>query len=264
MKISRILLILVAAGGLALSGLRLREARTLRQQNEVLRQTAAEAQRLCDANVRLAGLTLDKEELNRLRTERSELMKLRSEVGKLRRSARVTILELQTEIQSTWARAEAEQKKGDLIQARYDARVLAQRTRSSLQGLWSLAHEAARVSAGQLPDSFERIESIAAAQPEKHVLRRWVPVTLNSTNSWEIPSQSFEFLRQSRPLTIRDKSALFLRERAPRPVPDGGWFRAYVFADGRVEEAFSSEGNFEEWERQQASGKPGSAVLRKD
>ena len=36
---------------------------------------------------------------------------------------------------------------------------------------------------------------------------------------------------------------IILRERKPRPLPDGGWMRAYGFLDGSVDVATSPDGD---------------------
>jgi RNA polymerase sigma factor (sigma-70 family) len=41
-----------------------------------------------------------------------------------------------------------------------------------------------------------------------------------------------------------------LRERLSRQAPDGSWKRIYLFADGSVQTATSNDGNFDAWEKQ--------------
>ncbi len=49
---------------------------------------------------------------------------------------------------------------------------------------------------------------------------------------------------------------LTLREITPRQAPDGKWERIYGFADGSVQTITSNEGNFENWEKQQQQYNP--------
>jgi hypothetical protein len=99
-----------------------------------------------------------------------------------------------------------------------------------------------------LASSFEQLESMLAQLPED--LRASLARGLNWTNEFGLSAQSFEFLPQDRIVTSKDGSVMLLRERTPRPSPDGGWVRAYGFVDGDVKEAFSKDGHFDEWERE--------------
>lgn len=265
MRIAGALIVLSVAGSLVLVWRRHWEANLLEMENARLRQTLVEVQRPHEENTRLPNLAIGDKELSGLRVERSELMKLRSEVGELRQTARVTVPELHMRIQSALADAEAEQKRAGLIQARYDVKQRSKQIKDELSGFLSLVRAAGKLNNGRPPDSFEQLEALVARSPEGNPLREYAPEVLNSANRLGVSLRNFvEFVRQDRAVTIRDKSVLLLRERAPRPSPDGGWWRAYAFADGRVEEAFSQEGNFEEWERRQATGKAAAAVSQKD
>lgn len=251
MRVVLYLVLLALAGGVALGGFRHREARALRRQNANLRQSVSDVHRLREENDRLAKLSIGPEELQRLRAEQSEIMRLRAEVGELRRTAGTTVPELQTRIQSTLAEAETASKNAVLIQARREAKERSKQTVNTLYHLVSVVRELGSLTGGQLPNSFEQLESMLTQLPEGHHLRIHTPAMLNSTDRFGISPGSFEFVPQQRPSTTKDGSVLLLRERTPRPSPDGGWVRAYGFADG-VEEAFSRDGNFNEWEREQA------------
>src|SRR5882724_7137604 len=117
MKFTRYLVLFAMCGGLSWAALRHREAQALRLQNANLRHTLRDIQRLREANDRLAKLSMDSEELQRLRSEKSELMRLRAQLAELRRTAGLTVPELENRIQTTLAEAEAAAKKADLIQA---------------------------------------------------------------------------------------------------------------------------------------------------
>src|SRR5437773_4259121 len=122
MKFAHYLVLLAVCGGLSWAALRHREAQALWLQNANLRQTLMDIRRLREANERLAKLSIVPEELQRLRAEQSELMRLRAEVGELRRTAGLTIPELQSRIQTTLAEAGATAKQADLIRARRAAK----------------------------------------------------------------------------------------------------------------------------------------------
>ena len=258
MKVARYLVLFALSGGLASASLRYREEQDLRLRNANLRQTLSDIQRLRQANERLAKLSIDPEELKRLGREKSELMRLRAEVGELMRTAGLTVPDLQNQIQTTLGEAEAAARKADLIQARRAAKEQSAAVQNTLNGLIWTVRQVADPNAqppfengATLPTSFERLESMLAQLPEN--LRAVQARRLTSTNQFGISARSFEFLPQDRIVTTKEGSVMLLRERTPRPSPEGGWVRAYGFVDGDVKEAFSKDGHFDEWEREHSS-----------
>ena len=257
---ARYLLFLALSGGLAWAALRYREAQNLRLQNEKLRQTLSDIQRLREANDRLAKVSVDPEELQQLLGEQGELMRLRADVGQLRRTEGLTVPELENRIQTTLAEAEAAAKKADLIQARRAAKERSAAVQNTLNGLIWTVRQVAEPNAqppfengATLPTSFEQLQAKLAQLPED--LRAVHARRLSSTNQFGISAQSFEFMPQDRILTTRDGSVLLRRERTPRSLPDGGWVRAYGFVNGDVEQAFSKDGQFTKWEREHSAGR---------
>jgi RNA polymerase sigma factor (sigma-70 family) len=81
---------------------------------------------------------------------------------------------------------------------------------------------------------------------------------LGSTNFTEFPGDvkldGFELLNLSVP-NLHDKypQMIALRETVPRQTPDGKWQRIYTLADGSVQTATSNDGNFDAWEQQNTS-----------
>lgn len=252
MRSFKIVIIMALLGGLALGWIGHQEHRELQRQNAGLREKLAEMDRLRAENDVLGKISFDPAQLEQLRSERNELMRLRSEVGELRRTAGVSEAELQKRLETTLAHAKSDQQAGDLIQARYDSKQQSKEIRGELGAFHSWFRLAARFNDGQLPDSIAQLRSILAGVPEGDRYRRVVEHILSSTNELSEWSQTFEFVPRAQPLTGADKPALFLRERKPRSAPDGGWLRAYTFVDGKPVEALSPDGNFEVWERQQA------------
>jgi RNA polymerase sigma factor (sigma-70 family) len=84
---------------------------------------------------------------------------------------------------------------------------------------------------------------------------------LGSTNFTEflgdVKLDGFELLNLSVP-NPHDKhpQMIALRERVPRQTPDGKWQRIYTLADGSVQTATSNDGNFDAWEQQNTSPPP--------
>ena len=258
MKVARYLVLLALSGGLSWAALCYREEQALRLQNANLRQTQSDVRHLREANDRLAKLSIDPEELQRLRGEQSELMRLRAQVAELRRTAGLDVSELENRVRTTLTEAETAAMQADLIQARRAAKEQSAAVQNTLNGLiWTVRQVADPnvqppfKSGVALPTSFAQLESMLAQLPEN--LRAVQAHRLSSTNQFGISARSFEFLPQDRIVTTKEGSVLLLRERTPRPWPDGGWVRVYGSVDGNVKEVFSKDGHFEEWEREHSS-----------
>ena len=62
----------------------------------------------------------------------------------------------------------------------------------------------------------------------------------------------FEIIASSSDIRIKRRGPRgqvpLLRERRPRPQPDGGFARYYAWLDGRTEEALAMDENFAAWE----------------
>jgi len=260
MKVVSYLIFLALAAGLCWAALRYREEQALRLQNANLRQALSEVRGLREANDRLAKLSIDPEELQRLGGEQSELLRLRAQVGELRRTAGLDVPELENRVRKTLAEAETAAKQADVIQARRAAKEQSAAVQNTLNGLIWTVRQVAEPNAqppfengATLPTSFEQLQAKLAQLPED--LRAVHARRLSSTNQFGISAQSFEFMPQDRILTTRDGSVLLRRERTPRSLPDGGWVRAYGFVNGDVEQAFSKDGQFTKWEREHSAGR---------
>lgn len=71
--------------------------------------------------------------------------------------------------------------------------------------------------------------------------------------------EQFEIVYQG-PLSSIPNPAftIVIREREVRPSPNGGWSKAYGFADGHSEIHGSKDGNFDAWEKQRIIPPPGA------
>jgi hypothetical protein len=256
MKSLLTLVVVVLVAGMALGLFRHSKARDLRERNEGLRGILTELQSLRADNDRLRGYSADHEELKRMRSEQNELLRLRAGVTALRGSANATIPELQQRIQQTLAEAGSAAKMTELLQAREQAAEQREETHGMLSQILMLLHITSRETGGPLPGSFQQLEMTLSRLPADSRIRVRGPGMLNHTNRFGLSVRDFEFLPQTRPIRAEDEDAsvLLLRERTPRPHPDGGWVRAYGFANSKTEEAFSEDGNFAEWERNASKG----------
>lgn len=210
--------------------------RQAREENQALRQ-------------QIAGLAADNQSLsNRLQQQAAgpsalpgeqfrELLRLRGEVGMLRQQTNALgkVREENNRLQTN------DDESARVKLADYLARVKGLETRTVNAA--KIIGVAARIWANDnnnlYPTNFELMSNeLAGAIPKD------CPQT-----------DSFELLNVGR---ASDKwpRAVFARERVARPMPDGGWARAYLLCDGSVQLAKSADGNFEAWEQQNTDAIP--------
>jgi hypothetical protein len=199
---------------------------SLRQQAGQWAQLAAENQRLSNQVARLA-LTprLSDEQL-------LELLRLRSELGELRRQTN-RVRELRDE--------------NLRLQTRPAAGLDSESGMSEAERAAALAAEtlaAGRRIAEELPGALQRYAQAHtnATPTEFSELRRYFPNTGRRLPGLFL----FEFVRDTGP---EPGDTLVLREGGSREGPDGQRRKVYSFADGRVEEALAANGEFEDWEK---------------
>lgn len=257
----------ILSGAFGFGWMRHHEVVALRRQNAELRQSITEIQEYKADSAHLAPATIDTNELNRLRAERSELMKLRSEVGQLRQIAKVEVPRVQEQVETLVAQANQTQKRGPELLAQRAAQQQSALTRDCLAGLTSALRAAAKRNGGRFPNSFAETEMMfnTAAQERRYLA--YVLSNMHYLPPWEakltgipfsVSARSFEFIPSGRPRTTNAPPMLLLREVTPRRLPDGRMARYYGFTDGQVKESISRDGDFSEWEQDQGrlSAKP--------
>jgi hypothetical protein len=220
--------------------LRLRGANAALEQQLRARQRAGTQSRGPEAAV------VDTNELGTLRKDWSELMRLRSEIGQLRRMTRVPLPELQRQTDQTVKLAAQEEQRGpELLDARA-ARLQSSLVQNHLQyALLPSLTELAQAHDGQFPASFPEVDRMLAASPES---LRWAKQDLMQTNHLEageaglvgrslsVSAHDFEFVPSAAPLTIKSPPTALLREVQAHALPGGGSARWVGFTSGRVEE----------------------------
>lgn len=177
-----------------------------------------------------AASSAGSEELETLRREHSELLKLRGEVGVLRD----TMEKKQDELAAAQAKnAQMLSLSNTLEKADWGI------TTSNLMVLKHVG-VACRIYAanngGFLPTNFSQIQDELA-------------------NHVEFPpgvgTNSFEFLNYGQPLTTNSPGYYFLAQEAQAiQYPTGKWHRVYLLADGSVQIGQSDDGNFDAWQQQ--------------
>ncbi|HWX20166.1 MAG TPA: sigma-70 family RNA polymerase sigma factor [Candidatus Binatia bacterium] len=97
-------------------------------------------------------------------------------------------------------------------------------------------HQYAEGHGGQFPTNFEQAASFLGDPAQ---------------DGRKLTSTQFEIMYQGSPSALTNTSQIIvLREKQAVQTPDGGWIRAYAFADGHSEIHKEPEGRFEAWEQQ--------------
>ncbi|HXT38397.1 MAG TPA: sigma-70 family RNA polymerase sigma factor [Candidatus Angelobacter sp.] len=213
----------------------------LRAENQSLRERA---DNLASENTRLSNLGTPTNISQLSKDQLSELMKLRGEVGLLRRQTNELgrLEEENRRLQASLARAaqNARQSQIDSATEQEKQEALAKQQFIAKMGYarnWVLAfHEYAGAHQGQSPASFDQAATFLPDQARDE--------TLLATNQFEIMYQG------SLNVITNPATVIVLRESEAQPVPTGGQVRTYGFADGHSEVHKTDDGNFEPWEKQ--------------
>ena len=197
---------------------------------------------------RLAGLSADNERLSNLLAnasrpvaadQLSELLKLRSEVGGLRRQSAEAAKQEKI-------KASVPQERAGQDDPTEQQKAVAIEKMNYTKG-WMLAFmQYADDHQGEFPTNFDMATSF---------LGGW-------TNANMAPDQFQIVYQGSRNAITNPQSVIVMREKEAWQALDGGWLRAYAFADGHSEIHKAADGNFQPWEAQhmiapQGGGQPG-------
>jgi prepilin-type processing-associated H-X9-DG protein len=221
MKPFRILLVSLIAAGLALFAVRHRELKKLEGQRDQLRRETDEVASLESSVTRMQTRVEPSTNTGLSADERAELLRLRGQVGPLRRDLAQATNQL-----GRIARSPRPPSAGVSAEPTVSREEIARKMSRSRQWLIGVIIQAD--GTGRLPQTLGEVpQSEGIGSPDE-----------------------FDFLHGGVSLTsIRSPSTTFiLREKEPWKGPDGRWSRAYGFADGHVEIARSDTGDFTEWE----------------
>jgi RNA polymerase sigma factor (sigma-70 family) len=167
----------------------------------------------------------DRDELDELRREHEELLKLRGDVGVLRD----TVDKKQAELDAI----EKARKERD-IEADYKDIVVG----NVLSIFGKASHAFAITNDGLLPTDFSQIQN----QIESAMISVW--------SQHGFVSNSISFFNYDTPLSTNMPPYYFYAaENLGREMPDGHVHRDYLLVDGSVQEAESDDGNFDNWEK---------------
>jgi hypothetical protein len=204
----------------------------LRAQDESLRQQSAELARQEAEHERLAGLAQTSgSPVNTL----DDLVRLRSEVESLRQQTNSLAAGLNADTGTRMHNAQPTNAPRSLLEMGEEQSnrfiALLNYTRR-----WLLAfHMFAEHNGSEFPISFEQAQPFL---PEEE---------LTETN---LTTGQFEIVYRGPATNITSPSlVVVLRQKQPGRAYDGGWYRAYAFADGHSEVCHSTDGSFDAWEK---------------
>jgi len=231
-----------------------REVTDLRRQLSQLRPQIREIARLKTEIDRTEASNLDLAELDRMRAEHRELIKLRGEVAGLRQYAAMDADHLRSEIESLEAERRNAGRAAELLETRRASRELSEKTLGVLMtyvDLLFITLETAETADDKFATSFEELERLIHEGPEmSEYVYRDMKVLRDVTLDGRSVKEAFEFMPQAAEAGKDGVETLLLRERVPRVLPDGGRARAYATTLARVEELISPDGDFAALERE--------------
>ena len=168
----------------------------------------------------------------------NELLRLRGEVGILRRQAG-EIGKLREENQQL--RKEVQEQIQLPTQGQYEWHQTNSENAARHIELGMLMF--ASDGNNQYPNNFQYPTNLAQVS-------NYIEGFTNQTSG--IGTNHFEIVNPGLIITNSQDTArkMMLRERSPYRTPDGKWARMYGFADGHVEVQISDDGNFDAWEKQ--------------
>jgi hypothetical protein len=251
-------MMVVVVVALGWGGYQQQQIASLRRQQGPLKPLVTEARDLAEQIQSWRGLEVDTHELERLRSRHLELLRLRGEIGELRRSVqldpesaereREALLEQATAMSREAQRLEgiltAEDRSREAMQLVSQAsaftRALVEPYQGRIPSTWAEVRQQLeaweeRVAGVDSGLSAELRQILLQQLPEIEVFFDLIPMTSqpDPDEQWEVANHT-----------------LILRERVPREMPDQGWARAYAFLSGRVEEVTLKDGDFAGWEYQ--------------
>ena len=233
-KLKFTLLTAAVAAGLSIPLVRQHQSLTkLRDENATLRGQLDNLGRLAVENTRLSNLLAqpnppDADLQNR------ELLKLRGEVGRLKRQLAETPKARTTPPVAPPPSDPAEaQKQIGIAKMNY--------TKGWMMAFMQYAGQ----NQGQFPTNFEMA---ATFLPDE------------TRTQTDYTTDQFEILYQGSLEAITNPaSVIILREKDPWQTTDGGWVRDYAFADGHCEIHKAANGDFQRWESGHLIAPPGTA-----
>ncbi len=201
----------------------------LREQNDQLQKQVAGMGDLRAENTRLAKAPAATNEAGLAPDQMSELLRLRGQVGSLKRQL-AEAPKAGTQASLTPPAKKPVDPDWDKLMQKQEAYA-----RMNVSRSWTLAFMMyANEHQGQSPTSYD--------QAARYLDDEHKDDALAATNHFEIVYQGALQGISNAATTI------VMRETEATQTPDGGWYKAYAFADGHAEIHKSDDGNFADWE----------------
>lgn len=169
-------------------------------------------------------------ELDKLRAESAELADLRNEVTRIQTELGV---EKQTLLANATRDLLAAEAAVQAAKEETESRALRTKTINFMKMLGLAARVHATDNQDQFPTSFDQISKILSDSLPK-----------------DLSLDRFEFYPQSRQVLETEPQLILFHEKEPRKLPDGSWEKVYGLADGSVQTARSTTGDFSKWEQE--------------
>jgi RNA polymerase sigma factor (sigma-70 family) len=208
----------------------------LKQENTVLREQRARSVRQNEPaeNPTNAPMVLSHD-------ERMELLRLRGEVGLLKRQI----------ANAAEARSRETVKKEVKPVVNWQDRPENQESIAKMRHakVWMMAlFRYARKNDGQFPNDFGQAEEFLTVSIQSNLNEG---EAAPDTAVFQEATNRFEIVYHGSLNELSDWAKIMvIREKEPWLSPDGGWARTYAFADGHSEIHRAEDGNFERWEQQ--------------
>lgn len=236
-KLSLGLSALVAAGATTALVVQHQSQVQLHEQNAALQQQLSQLQTdNTSLSNRLALAVIPDSETA---AEHTELIRLRGEVGVLRRQAGESA-RLLAENQARQAQVAAKPAQPNQISPQDLFKLQSIHTINALKYVGLAMYIYAGDHHEQFPTNFTQILDILPGNGN-----------FDGTNfEGNVPLDAFELVNAGS-ASRQHPQMIMSREKNPRQMPDGGWEREYGLADGSVQTETSPDGNFDAYEQQQ-------------
>lgn len=215
----------------------------LRMENQSLRDQLARFGQIVAENERLSNLVMEAESVRtKANAIPSELLKLRGEVGLLKRQ-----LAEDAQAKAQLARQSAQTNQASSTEEEEKQKAIMKQQVIAKMGYaknWIMAfYLYAEKNQGRYPADFSQASTMLPDNAKDE--------TLLATNQ-------FDILYHGSSAALRDPAnTIVLRESQSFASPSGGWLRTYGFADGHTEVHKVDDGNFQPWESQHMAASPG-------
>jgi RNA polymerase sigma factor (sigma-70 family) len=214
----------------------------LAQETPPLQAQAAELDSWRAAHAQARARPRAARELEQLRRNHDELLKLQAEAATLQ-TGLAEKLPWQQRLETAEAALAAAQAGALATQDRIQAQDLRLQRVDDLKLLGLAARLWATDNHDSFPPTFESMTNELAKGPD---LQHFV--------------EPYEFMRHEKPIVITEPQMILFREKQPRHLPSGNWERLYTLADGSVQRTTSDTDDFSEFESQHTTRRADGAT----